>query len=109
MTEPVECWIRRAAGRCAPMGLAEPAQALNGHAQSEASHHLMMIADVRSLAARWNDRRKPSVDARKLLNQPPTPGILHYCKVHEENIAGEKPFAQIEIQYEVEILSSAVR
>ena len=63
MTEPVERWIRRAAGRCATMGHAELAHALNGHAQAEAGHHLMMIADVRSLAARWNARRKPSVDA----------------------------------------------
>jgi hypothetical protein len=59
MTEPVERWIRRAAGRCATMGHAELAHALNGHAQVEAGHHLMMIADVRSLAVRWNARRKP--------------------------------------------------
>ena len=64
----------------------------------------MMIADVRSLAARWNARRKPSVDARKLLNQAPTPGVLHYCKVHEDNIAGDTPYAQIAIEYEVEML-----
>jgi hypothetical protein len=104
MTEPVEGWIRRAAGRCANMGLAELAHALNGHAQAEAGHHLLMIADVTSLAARWNARRKPSVDARKLLNQPSTPGVLHYCKVHEDNIAGDTPYAQIAIEYEVEML-----
>ncbi len=104
MTEPVERWIRRAAGRCATMGHAELAHALNGHAQAEAGHHLMMIADVRSLAARWNARRKPSVDARKLLNQAPTLGVLHYCKVHEDNIAGDTPYAQIAIEYEVEML-----
>jgi hypothetical protein len=86
------------------MGNAELAHALNGHAQAEAGHHLMMIADVRSLAARWNARRKPSVDARKLLNQAPTPGVLHYCKVHEDNIAGDTPYAQIAIEYEVEML-----
>ena len=40
MTEPVERWIRRAAGRCATMGHAELAHALNGHAQAEAGHHL---------------------------------------------------------------------
>jgi hypothetical protein len=91
MTEPVEGWIRRAAGRCAAMGHAELEHALNGHAQAEAGHHLMMIADVTSLAARWNARRKPLVDARKLLNQAPTPGMLQYCKVHEENIAGDTP------------------
>src|SRR5258708_34427078 len=48
MTEPVEHWIGRAAGRCATMGHAELAHALNGHPQGEAGHHLMMIADVTS-------------------------------------------------------------
>jgi hypothetical protein len=104
MTEPVERWIRRASGRCAIMGHAELANALSGHAQAEAGHHLLMIADVTSLAARWNARRKPSVDARKLLNQSSTPGVLHYCKVHEDNIAGDTPYAQIAIEYEVEML-----
>jgi hypothetical protein len=84
--------------------LPQLAHALNGHAQAEAGHHLLMIADVGSLAARWNARRKPSVEARKLLNQPPTPGVLHYCKVHEDNIAGDTPYAQIAIEYEVEML-----
>ena len=66
MTEPVERWIRRAAGRCAIMGHAELANALNGHAQAETSHHLLMIADVRSLApalpfAGWELLRGPLV------------------------------------------------
>jgi hypothetical protein len=52
----------------------------------------------------WNARRKPSVDARKLLNQAPTPGVLRYCKVHEDNIAGDTPYAQIAIEYEVQML-----
>jgi hypothetical protein len=104
MTEPVERWIRRAAERCASMGLSELAGVLRGHAQAETGHHLMMIADVRSLAARWNARRKPSVDADELLNQTPTPGVIHYCQVHEENIAGDTPYAQVAIEYEVEML-----
>src|ERR1700730_17940095 len=104
VTEPVERWIRRAAERCASMGLSELARGLRGHAQAETGHHLMMIADVRSLAARWNACRKPSVDADELLNQAPTPGVFHYCKVHEENISGDTPYAQIAIEYEVEML-----
>jgi hypothetical protein len=104
MTEPVERWVRRAAGRCAIMGHAELANALNGHAQAEAGHHLLMIADLKSLAARWNARRKPVVNARKLLGQRPTQGVLAYCKVHEDNIAGDTPYAQIAIEYEVEML-----
>jgi hypothetical protein len=104
MTEPVEGWIRRAAERCAAIGLSELAGALTGHAQAEAGHHLMMMADVRSLAAHWNARREPAVDADKLLNQTLSPGVLRYCKVHEENIAGDTPYAQIAIEYEVEML-----
>ena len=104
MTEPVERWIRRAAARCGTMGLAELAHALNGHAQAESCHHLLMIADVTSLAARWNARRKPVVNARKLLGQPATQGVLAYCKVHEDNITGDTPYAQIAIEYEIEML-----
>jgi hypothetical protein len=104
MTEPVEGWIRRAAERCVTIGLPELARALKGHARAEAGHHLMMIADVRSLAAHWNARREPAVDADELLNEAPSPGVLQYCKVHEENIAGDTPYAQIAIEYEVEML-----
>ena len=64
----------------------------------------MMIADVKSLAARWNARRKPSVDAEELLDQAPTPGVLHYARVHEENIDGDSPYAQIAIEYEIEMI-----
>ena len=104
MTDPVERWIGRATDRCPMMGHAELANDLNGHAQAEAGHHLLMIADVTSLAAHWNARRKPVVDPLKLLNQPSTPGVLHYCKVHEDNITGDTPYAQIAIEYEVEML-----
>ena len=104
MTEPVERWIRHAAERCASMGLSDLAFELRRHAQAETGHHLMLIADVRSLVARWNARHKHPIDASQLLNQPPTPGVLHYCRVHEENIAGATPYAQVAIEYEVEIL-----
>jgi hypothetical protein len=95
---------RRAAERCAAIGLSEVAVALTGHARAEAGHHLVMRADVRSLADRWNARREPAVDADKLLNQTLSPGVLHYRKVHEENIAGDTPYAQIAIEHEVEML-----
>jgi hypothetical protein len=104
MTEPVERWIRGAAERCAAIGLPELAQALAAHAGAEAGHHLMMIADVRALSARWNARRKSSVDADQLLNQEPSRGVLQYCDVHQRNIAGDTPYAQIAIEYEVEML-----
>jgi predicted GNAT family N-acyltransferase len=104
MTAPVERWIRGAAERCAAIGLLELARALRGHARAEAGHDLMMIADARSLAARWNSRRMPSVDADILLNQAATPGVVRYCEVHDQNLAGATPYAQIAIEYEIEML-----
>jgi hypothetical protein len=104
MTEPVERWIGRAAHRCAALGLPELAEALTRHARAEAGHHLMMIADLRSLAAHWNLRHTPPVDADELLRLTPTYGASRYCLVHEENIAGNTPYAQIAIEYEIEQL-----
>src|SRR6202012_1843076 len=72
MTEPVEGWIRRAADRCSALGLPELGQALTRHARAEAGHHLMMIADLRSLAAHWNSRYSPAVDPDTLLDQRPS-------------------------------------
>jgi hypothetical protein len=64
----------------------------------------MMIADARSLAIRWNSHRNPSVDADTLLSQAATPGVVRYCEVHDQNLAGAASFAQIAIEYEVELL-----
>jgi hypothetical protein len=104
MTEPVETWIRRAADRCAVLGLSELAEALTRHARAEAGHHLMMIADLRSLAGHWNLRHTPPVEADELLRLAPSYGARGYCLVHEENIAGKTPYAQIAIEYEIEQL-----
>jgi Acetyltransferase (GNAT) domain len=104
MTAPVERWIRCAAERCGALGLPELARALRGHARAEAGHDLMMIADARSLAAHWNSHRKPSVDADILLNQAASLGVVRYCEVHDQNLAGATPYAQIAIEYEVEML-----
>ena len=104
MTEPVESWIRRAANRCAALGLSNLAEALTRHARAEAGHHLMMIADLRSLAGHWNSRHTPPVDPDELLRMPPSFGASRYCLVHEENIAGNTPYAQIAIEYEIEQL-----
>jgi Acetyltransferase (GNAT) domain len=104
MTEPVESWIRRAASRCAAIGLADLAEALRRHAKAEAGHHLMMIADLRSLVRHWNSRYAPQVDADELLGTIPSYGASRYCLVHEENIAGDTPYAQIAIEYEIEQL-----
>jgi predicted GNAT family N-acyltransferase len=104
MTAPVERWIRAAADRCAVIGLPDLARALRGHARGEAGHDLMMIADARNLAAHWNSRRNPSIDVDLLLNQAATSGVVQYCEVHNQNLGGATPFAQIAIEYEVEML-----
>src|SRR5689334_17675587 len=104
MTQPVEGWIRRAGQRCAEIGLPELARALAQHAEAEAGHHLMMIADARSLVARWNARRRPRLDADEFLGQAPGTGVRQYCQLHEENITGNTPYAQIAIEYEIEML-----
>src|SRR5579863_1814595 len=100
MTEPVESWICRAASRCAAIGLTDLAEALTRHAKAEAGHHLMMIADLRSLVRHWNSRYAPQMDADELLRTIPSYGASRYCLVHEENIAGDTPYAQIAIEYE---------
>jgi hypothetical protein len=104
MTELVEMWIRRAADRCSVLGLSELAERLTRHARAEAGHHLMMIADLRSLAGYWNLRHTPPVDADKLLRLAPSYGARGYCLVYEENIADKTPYAQIAIEYEIEQL-----
>jgi len=104
MTKPVENWIRRASLRCAELGFAQLAKALSQHAQAESGHDLMMIADVHALANHWNSRHSPPVDADELLRQAPGKGARNYCEVHEQNITGNAPYAQIAIEYEIEQL-----
>ena len=103
-TRPVEGWINRSADRCEALGLPELARALHSHARAEAGHDLMMVADVRSLATHWNSRYQSPVNADEFLSLQPTQGALRYCQVHEENIASDSPYAQIAIEYEIELL-----
>jgi len=84
------------------MGFTQLGRELALHASPEADHHLLMIADLRSLTARWN--ASPPVDADALLGQLPSAGVVKYCKLHEESIASESPFAQAAIEYEIEML-----
>lgn len=104
LTEPVEGWLLRSGQRCEEVGFAELGRALRSHAKAESGHHLMMIRDTHALAARWNARRTPPLDAEQLLNRPPTPGGQMYRKLHEDTIASNTPFAQIALEYEMEML-----
>jgi hypothetical protein len=105
MTEPVEGWIRRAGERSEALGAVELGRALQKHARHEAGHHEMMISDTRKLVDKWNQRRKPPLDADALLATSAPPGVRSYQKLHEDVIAGPTPYAQVAIEYEIEALS----
>jgi hypothetical protein len=104
LTRPVENWLVRSSRSCADIGLAELAKALLGHSKAEAGHDQMMVRDTHALVAHWNTTRSPALDAEALLRRPPTPGGRNYQQLHEETIAGPAPFAQIAIEYEIEML-----
>jgi hypothetical protein len=104
MTAPVEGWIRRAAQRCEEIGYADLGRALRGHAAAEAGHHLMMVHDTKALVDRLNARHTPPLDAEQLLAAPPGQGALRYIEVHEAVIEGPAPFAQVALEYEIEML-----
>jgi hypothetical protein len=104
MTEPVEGWLKTAAERCTAIGLRDIGQALRGHAAAESGHHLMMIADTHALVSRWNARGESRLDAEKLLAAEPGQGARRYIAVHEAVINGETPYAQVALEYEIEML-----
>lgn len=105
MTEPVEGWIRRAGERCIAVGLPELGRSLTMHARHEAGHQLMMIADTRQLVARWNARHEPALDVDHLLSAPPLQATRRYIALHEDTIAGDMPFGQVAIEFEIEGVS----
>ncbi len=105
MTEPVEGWIRRAGERIVDQGLTELGQALQRHAVHERDHHLLMIDDTRRLVDMWNESGREPLDAEELLATPPSPGTVDYIELHGSVIAGDEPYGQIGIEYEIEMLS----
>ena len=104
MTEPVEGWIRRGAQRCEDLGYEDLGRALRGHAAAEAGHNLMMVRDTHALTASLNARYLPPLDAERLLAAPPGRGAARYIQVHERVIGGPAPFAQVALEYEIEML-----
>jgi hypothetical protein len=105
MTQPVEGWIRRAGQRCGELGLAHLARALAAHAQQEADHHLLMLADAVHLVGRWNARHRYQLNLETLLQVQPTRGVRQYRALHEDTICGSAPYGQLAIEYEIEMLS----
>lgn len=105
MTESVEGWIRRAGLRCGELGLAQLAGALESHANQEADHHLLMLADAERLVNRWNQERQPQLNVSALVDAASGAGVTAYCRLHEDTISGPTPYCQLGIEYEIEMLS----
>lgn len=108
MTRPVDSWIRRAGARCVGFGLIELGDALRRHAEHEAGHHELLIADTFALVGRWNDAGRRPLDAQALLDQEPGVGVQTYVRLHEDTIDSSVPFGQLAIEYEIERLSVTV-
>ena len=105
MTEPVEGWIASAGARCREIGLDELGNALQGHAKGEAGHHLLMLADLERLCASWNEKGLLQLDPEALKSLPYSSATQRYRQLHEDVIVGPAPFAQLAIEYEIEMLS----
>jgi hypothetical protein len=105
MTEPVEGWIRRAGESCGALGWTDLGRTLITNAKQEAGHHLLMIADAKSLIDRWNRNQPSSLSLQEFLPFSYPSSVLAYAELHEAVIAGEFPFCQIAIEYEIESLA----
>lgn len=106
MTAPVEKWIYKAGVRCKEIGMSALGRALEKSSKLESDHHLMMIADAHFLVEQWN-REYPAfpLRAETVLATPPTRGVDWYCAVHEEYLAGPKPYVQVSFMQEIERLA----
>lgn len=105
MTEPVDGWIRRTGQRCIELGMDKLGQSLITHARSETGHHLMTIADARSLVEHWNARHPSPLNLEELLAQTPTESMKEYRQLHDETIEGPYPVGQIAIEREIGFLA----
>ena len=104
ITDPVEGWIRRAGERCTAVGLPRIGKALSAHAKAEAGHQQYHIDDFAALVEFWNARWEPRVGHDQIVRIGMTRGGERYRAVHEDNIAGDTPYCQLAIEYEIELL-----
>lgn len=107
MTKYVEDWIDRAGQKTKELGYEKLGVKLIKHAVHERNHHLMLINDTYKLTELWNQQyAPPNIESDKLIERKPMRSTLAYQKLHEDCIAGDSPFAQIAIEYEIEALSA---
>jgi len=102
ITECIESWSRRAGERSRALSLDEVGRLLGERAQSAGQRHRRLLHDASGLVARWNTRFRGLLDARRLLGQPPSPGVLRYRKLQEAIVTGPAPFAELAIACEIE-------
>lgn len=105
MTEQVSSWISRAGERCAELGRTELGAALKAHARSEAGHEKMMESDARLMCGEWNRGHSARIDPDALLESAPLYATRKYVELHEEVIAGSRPWCQLAVEFEIERLS----
>jgi len=100
MIEPVEGWMRRGGERCKELGLEEIGQGLCRHATQESGHHLLMLADARAMAARWNARRQ-QIDVETIISQL-SPGGCHLKSLPAQIAESDQPYRLMSVNYEIE-------
>ena len=105
MTEQVSSWISRAGERCSELGRTELGRALRSHANSEAGHEKLMESDARTMCEEWNRTHTAHIDADELLEGTALYATRRYVQLHEDVIAGPRPYCQIAIEFEIERLS----
>ena len=108
MTQFVEEWIRKAGERCIELGLEELGTKLVTHAKHEAGHDQMMRDDLKMAVDRWNQLFNEELSAQELLDNSESPATKRYRDLHEAVAAGNRPWGQIAIEYEIERLSTTV-
>jgi len=104
LTEPVEGWIIRAGEACIAKGYTDLGKNLIKHAKHEAGHHHMYIADLGILVKLWGMSETPQSFYEGAIPAAAVP----YRKLHEDVIKSDKPFGQIAIEYEIELISITV-
>ena len=68
-------------------------------------HRLQIKLRISGLVDRWNANRQPGLSAAAVLALTPTTGVLAYRRLHEDIIAGQAPYGQLAIEFEIEMLS----
>jgi hypothetical protein len=108
MTAPVESWIAEVGRRCEEIGMTSVGRAMAAHSRAEAGHDALMVADAIAIGAWLDEHDEAHPDVEELLAEPPLASSLAYRKLHEDVIGGPAPFAQLAIEYEIELLSITI-